>query len=86
MTMCDKPALVAEGTSHRGRADTLHARSVVGHAVLDVEVVDIDVQALLLAEVVRVLHRRTQNLLDQGRNALLGEVPRSGVPLPRGGP
>ena len=69
-----EPALVAERATHRGRADALHARTFVRDRGADVEVVDIDVQALLLREVGGVLDRRAQHLLDHRRHALGGEV------------
>ena len=71
--MCE-PALVAEGAAHWGRADALHARAFVRDRGADVEVVDVDVQALLLRDVGCVLDRRTQHLLDHRRHALRAEV------------
>src|SRR6187402_33334 len=68
-----EPALVAERTSHRGRADTLQARTFVGYGLLDVEVVDVKVETLLFAQVACVVNRRTQGLLHNGCNALPGE-------------
>jgi hypothetical protein len=65
--------LVTESASLGSRADAFHARSVVGQRLLDVEVIDVHVQTLLLAEVVRVLYRRTQHLLHQRRDTLLGK-------------
>src|ERR1700733_4395356 len=69
-----KPALVAESTSHWGRANTLHARTLVRNCGADVKIVYIDVQALLLRDVGSVLNRRTQDLFDHWRHALGAEV------------
>ncbi len=66
-------ALVAIGAAHRGRADTLHTRTFVGHRRLDVEPVHVHIQALLLAQVICILNRRTQHLLHQRSNTLLGK-------------
>src|SRR5277367_5390212 len=67
------PALIAEGPPHRRGTNTLHPRSLVGQSSLDVEVIHIHVEVPLLGEVVSVLNGCAQHLLDQRRNALLGE-------------
>src|SRR5579859_2903414 len=76
--MRDAPHVVISA-SHWRRTNALHARSVVRHRVLHVQVIEIDIQALLGAQVVGVVDRRLQKLSDRRRHALLGKgqrVPR----------
>ena len=67
------PALIAEGAAHRRRADALQARPVVGQGRLDVEIVHVQIDALLAGHVLCVVHRRGQQLMNHRGNALLGE-------------
>src|SRR5215469_1341413 len=71
-----QPALIAERAAHRGRPNPLHARSLVRHSRLHIQVVDVHVETLLLREIVRVLDRRTQDLLYHRSDALRAEVNR----------
>src|SRR5271157_5028210 len=49
--------LIAVGAAHRRRSNTLHTRTVVGYRALDVQPVHVNIQALLGADVVGILHR-----------------------------
>src|SRR5438067_2698887 len=66
-------ALIAEGATHRSRANTLHARTFVGDGALDVKIVHVDVEPFFVAQVGSVLNGGTHQLVNVGRDALLGE-------------
>ena len=66
-------ALIAVRTAHRSRADALHARTFVRHRALHVQIVHVHIEPFFLADVVRVLHCRAQQLLDRRRDALVRE-------------
>ena len=63
-------------TPHRCRTNPLHARSIVRHGMLHVQVIEIDIQALFCAQEVRIVDRRLQQLANRRRHALLGESQR----------
>ena len=57
----------AKGATHRGRADPLHARALIGEALCDKQPIDVSAEARLL---LRVGDRRTQKLFDVLRDDL----------------
>src|SRR5690606_1437992 len=63
----------AERAAHRGRADALHARPLVGEARLDVEPVDV---AAEVGPLLRVGNGRPQRLLDVAGDDLAREAQR----------
>src|ERR1700682_1746338 len=63
-------------TPHRRRTNPLHARTIVCHRVLYVQVIEIDIQALFGAQEVRVVDRRLQQLANRRRHAFLSESQR----------
>src|SRR5579862_2962835 len=65
--------LIAVRASLRRRTNPLHARPVIGHRPLHIQVVDLDVDPLLGGEKVRIVERRLEQLADVRRHALLGE-------------
>ena len=69
-----KPALVTERASHRRGPDALHARPVIRHRSANDQVIHVDIEALLLRGVGRILNGRAQHLLHDRPHPLGGEV------------
>src|SRR6185503_20960458 len=68
-----QPANITVRTAHGRRTNTLHTRRIVGNRMLYVETVEIDINVFFGAQVIGVLNRRPEQLLDLTRDSLLGK-------------